>query len=97
MIVLKTKVRVDDEDDEVDDDKHDDDDESQKRIRVDGGDDEVDHDEEDEQDDIDDRIRKQFVSSATTRQVDRADDDHCDITQHQKPNRHRSRSDNENS
>ena len=47
MIVLKTKVRVDDEDDEVDDDKHDDDDESQNRIRNDGGEDEVDHDEED--------------------------------------------------
>jgi len=80
MIVLKTKVRVDDEDDEVDDDKHDDDDESQKRIRVDGGDDEVDHDEEDEQDDIDDRIRKQFVSSATTIQVDHGADDHSDVT-----------------
>ena len=79
MIVLKTKVRVDDEDDEVDDDKHDDDDESQNRIRNDGGEDEVDHDEEDEEDDIDDRTRKQFVSSATTIQVDRADN-RCDVT-----------------
>ena len=80
MIVLETQVRVDDEDDEVDDDEYDDDDESPKRIRVDGGDDEVDHDEEEEQDDIDDRIRKQFVSSATTIQVDHGDDDHCDVT-----------------
>ena len=68
-----------------------------QHIRVDGGDDEVDPGEEGEEDDDDDRIRKQFVSSATTRQVDRADDDYCDITPHQKHYRHRSRSDNENS
>ena len=75
MIVLETQVRVDDEADEVDDDEYDDDDESPKRIRVDGGDDEVDHDEEEEEDDIDDRIRKQFVSSATTIQVDHGAND----------------------
>ena len=80
MIVLKTKVRVDDDDDEVDHDEDDDDDQSQKRIRVDGGDDEVDHNEEEEEDDTDDRTRKQFVSSATTIQVDHGDDDYCDVT-----------------
>ena len=42
--------------------------------------DEVDHDEKEEEDDIDDRTRKQFVSSATTIQVDHGDDDHCDVT-----------------
>ena len=79
--------------------KDDDDDQSRKRIRLDGGDGEVDPDEEDEEeeDDDDDRIRKQFVSSATTRQVHRADNDYCDIAPHQKPNRHRSRSGSENS
>ena len=81
MIVLKTKVRVDDEDDEVDDDEHDDDDdESQKRIRVDGGDDEVDHDEEGEGGrHRRSHSKKQFVSSATTMQVHHGDDDHCDV------------------
>ena len=69
-----------------------------RQIRVDAGDHEVDPGEEgEEDDDDDDRIRKQFVSSATTKQVDRADDDYYDITPHQKPNRHRSRSDSENS